>query len=150
MPPPTEQIYMYPLLFYGLYVCYAGVISKVSLYCSNGEYQGMGKIHVNQKKSVSQKCPGRKVKFLCIPTSFSSTWNTQFLEFCDFSFKWTQLKNLPILMQFLYSDQSIYFDESIYLDQSFSSTRPIHSLRAFFPVHYLYTQRYVYSRLKFN
>ena len=38
---PTNQIY--PLLFYGLHVCYAGVISKVSMYCSNGKYQGMGK-----------------------------------------------------------------------------------------------------------
>ena len=72
--------------------------------------------------SVSQKCPGRKVIFLCIPNSFSSTLNTQYLELCNFSSKWIQLKKLSILMQFLYFDQSIYFNGSIYFDGSFSST----------------------------
>ena len=52
MPQPTGQIYQ--LLFYGLHVCYAGVISKVSLNCSNGKYQGMGK-HMFTKKCLILK-----------------------------------------------------------------------------------------------
>ena len=66
------------------------------------------------KSVCSQKRPGRKVKFLRIPTSVSSTWNTQYLELCNFFSKWIHLKTLSILMQFLYFDQSIFFHGSIY------------------------------------
>ena len=132
MPPPTGQIY--PLLFTVYMFARLGLSQRY--HCTAvTEISGNGKIHVDPKKkvSVSQKCPGRKVKFLCIPISFSSTLNTQYLKLCNFSSKWIQLKNLSILMQFLHFDLSIYFNGSIYLDQSFSFTcSKLHSRYFFF------------------
>ena len=63
-----------------------------------------------QKSVCFSKMPRQESQILCIPTSFSSTLNTKYLELCNFSSKWVQLKKLSILMQFLYFDQSIYID----------------------------------------
>ena len=98
---PHQLDRIYPLLFYGLHVCYTGVILKISLYCSNGKYQEKWKYTYMFTKEVSvfQKCPGRKVRFLCnvcIPTSFSSTLNTKYLELRNFSSKWIQLSTCQL------------------------------------------------------
>ena len=57
MSPPTRQIIH---IYFMVYVCYAGVISKVSLNCSNGNFREWENTCSPKKVSVSQKMPRQK------------------------------------------------------------------------------------------
>ena len=49
-----------PLVFYGLHVCFARVISKISWNCSRAKYQGMGKYMFTKKSVCFSKMPRQK------------------------------------------------------------------------------------------